>query len=161
MLILFLNVNSYINAQNYYNDTIIFSGKEKYICKPYGNNNRVTINNVNNRLTNERMIYPKGLQQYNIDSDLAKKKIKSIISEVMVNATKSKPAGNDYVLLMFWINDSGQVKELNFSMFKYTSFNPCYLPEVEQRIKNEVVFSFTDNTWKGANFIRFGLTFYL
>lgn len=160
MLIFILNVHSYINAQNDYKDSVILlSGKEKYTCKPYGNNNRIIVRNVRNILFNEKMLIPKGVQQLNIDSDPAREKIKFILSEVLPQTNKVNSSVHSYVLIIFWIKDTGQILELDFRIAKDSPIKPSNLAEIEQRIKNEVVFSFTDDTWKGTNFIRFGLTF--
>lgn len=58
----------------------------------------------------------------------------------------------------FSIDDHGTIMQLAFGLSRNTRFRPEQLSELEDQIKSKTRFSFYNNDFKGANFIRFNYT---
>lgn len=152
---------NYVNAQNYYKKDKVSSGKEIYNCILLGSGQRIYLTNTKNRFFNRKMIIPNGVESLSsINVELPRKKMGTIFNEIISAADREKlKSKKEIISIEFLISDSGEVQELNFDITKNSSINPLYLSRIEQRVKKEVVFTFSSNELKGANFIRFSLTF--
>lgn len=163
ILILVFCANHYINAQSYYNKNKISSNKETYECTPTKMMNAVVLINVKNKLDKEKQVIPgnpEDYMSYLSENDGIRNKIKVILGEIIDPSDREKihNAGN-YIIMNFWINDSGRILEMGFSFMNNSLLKPQYLSKIEERIKKEIVFSFSSNRLKGANFIFFASGF--
>ncbi|NWJ50612.1 MAG: hypothetical protein HXX14_07085 [Bacteroidetes bacterium] len=153
-----------VNAQDYYKKNKILSGKEVYEREKLPDGKWFILRNVKNKLFHEKMIIPNNNMEYCLSmidfNDLTRKKIETILKETISAEDKEKMKTSRTLLLIeFFINDSGKVLELDFDLNKNNAFKPQYLSIIEQRIKNEIVFSFKSDQLKGSNYIRFNLVF--
>jgi hypothetical protein len=159
-ILLFIFSNSLINAQNYYQKSTIYSGNETYKCtvRTIGTPILCSLGNIKNKIGNQRMILPHGDESFNsiTGMDEADQTILNIFRKIMYRGEILKMnEAKDRILITFSINDSGKILELGFLMNQNTSFNPKHLAPLEQEIKERVVFTFSSNAAKGANFLQF------
>lgn len=150
-----------VNAQDYHENKIS-SGKYIYNCKSPGEGKWISLKNSKNKLFQKKMIIPNKEDFLSVIdiNDLTRKKIETIFKETISAEDKEKmKVSKDLILVTFFISDSGRILELNFDLHKNTALKPQYLSRIEQKIKDEIVFSFLSDQLKGSNFISFSMVF--
>lgn len=149
------------NAQDYYKKGKITSEKEVYSCRTSDKGKWINLRNIKNKLFHEKQIIPSKTESLSeIDFQSTRKKIETIFNETISATDKANlKASKGLLSIAFWINDSGKILELDFDLYKNIAFKPQYLAKIEQRIKSEVIFPFSSNEYKDANFIRFSMVF--